>query len=343
MPFTGFLAGLIRQVAVGTLWDLSRLEKSHFAESIIMNRKPKTVSLGILLSLSCLISINGSFGEDNPQQASPPTVSDPASKPPTSGKVITSPMQKEQAATEAVKIKDHDGSAPEVPTKAEVKRPTVAIALGGGGARGAAHIGVLKVLKENNIPVDYIVGNSMGSIVGGLYSAGVPLDQIETMLEDGSLRKSYTPFFIPPKILISPIEKLGHPFGSKNPYAGLFSGKTFQKYLSSKLPKPDMSVNETKIPFSAVATNLVDGQAYRISDGTTLATAIHASSAISPLLKPVPIGDKVYVDGGVRANLPASSARETGADIVIAVLVDEPLQKICEEIQASRRYRWTFG
>lgn len=74
-----------------------------------------------------------------------------------------------------------------------VKRKTVALALGGGGARGAAHIGVLRVLAREGVPIDYIVGNSMGSIVGGLYSAGVPLDKIEQVLVDGSLRKAYLP------------------------------------------------------------------------------------------------------------------------------------------------------
>ena len=140
------------------------------------------------------------------------------------------------------------------------------------------------------------------------------------------MRKAYTPIPLAPKVVLAGIGKLS-PFKGKNPYAGLYSGKSFRKFLAKNLPKPDMQFSETKIPFSAVATNLIDGQAYRISEGP-LAIAMAASSAISPLIKPVPIDDKVYIDGGVRANLPASAARDTGADIVIAVLVDEPMQKI---------------
>jgi len=86
-----------------------------------------------------------------------------------------------------------------------------------------------------------------------------------------------------------------------------------------------MDISETKIPFSSVATNLIDGKAYRITKGR-LATAIKASAAITPIIQPVAIGNKLFVDGGVRANLPASAARDTGAGLVIAVLVDEPMQ-----------------
>lgn len=253
---------------------------------------------------------------------------DPATKPMTTGAVYSTPAQTAEKAAEASKIHEHEpGTSPTLPDATVAKRrPTIALALGGGGARGGAHLGVLKVLRDNNIPIDYIVGNSMGAIIGGFYAAGVPLEDIRHMIQDGSMRKAYTPMPLAPKVVLAGFQKLS-PIKGKNPYAGLFSGKSFRKYLSRHLPRPDMQVQDTKIPFSAVATNLVDGQAYRISDGP-LAIAMQASSAISPLLKPVPIDDKIYVDGGVRANLPASAARDTGADIVIAVLVDEPMQKI---------------
>ena len=248
---------------------------------------------------------------------------------PKSGKVYSTRAQLKAASDEAVKIKEHDpGVKPHVSTHEQLHRPTVAMAFGGGGARGAAHIGVLKVLKESGIPVDYIVGTSMGSIVGGLYSAGVPLDDIEQMLEDKSLRRAYIGH-VPPKILLAPLAKLIHPFG-KNNYAGLWTGDKFEKFIASKLPDKDMLVTDTKIPFSVVATNLLDGQAYRISDGK-LSTAIRASASISPIIKPIEIGDKLYCDGGVRANLPAGAARETGADVVIAVLADEPLKPMAKK------------
>ncbi len=242
----------------------------------------------------------------------------------TSGQVITTTKQKMDASNSTTDVaRDNPADACLVPPP-EVRRPTVALALGGGGARGTAHIGVLRVLKEAGISIDYIVGNSMGSIVGGLYSAGVPLDDIEKIMLDGSLRKAYMPGLIPPKLLISPVEKLLHPF--KKHYAGLWTGKKFGQFLERQLPSGIENVEDTPIPFSAVATNLIDGKAYRISNGK-LSTAIRASATIPALLQPVAIGDKIYIDGGVRANLPASAARDTGADIVIAVLVDEPLLK----------------
>ncbi len=246
-------------------------------------------------------------------------------EPRDSGQVMVTGKQKRDASNASTAVeRDNPRDECQVPPDSEVHRPTVALALGGGGARGAAHVGVLRVLKEANIPIDYIVGNSMGSIVGGLYAAGVSLDDIEKIMLNGSLRKAYMGR-IPPKLLISPLEKLRHPL--KKHYAGLWTGKKLARFLERQIPRGIENVDDTPIPFSAVATNLIDGKAYRISDGK-LSTAIRASSSIPALLQPVAIGDKVYVDGGLRANLPASAARDTGADIVIAILVDEPLRKL---------------
>ncbi|MDX2105796.1 MAG: patatin-like phospholipase family protein [Candidatus Melainabacteria bacterium] len=240
-----------------------------------------------------------------------------------SGSVLSTTKQKMNTAGESTFIgKDDPSVEGMVQDQGKSKRPTVALALGGGGARGTAHIGVLRVLKEAGIGIDYIVGNSMGAIVGGLYAAGVPLDDIEKIMIDGSLRKAYIPGMIPPTILLNPTERLLHPF--RKHYAGLWSGKKFGQFLEKQLPKGIVNVEDTPIPFSAVATNLIDGKAYRISDGK-LSTAMRASSTIPSILQPVAIGDKIYVDGAVRANMPASAARDTKADIVIAVLVDEPL------------------
>jgi NTE family protein len=203
------------------------------------------------------------------------------------------------------------------------ERKTMALAFGGGGARGAAHIGVLRVLEQNHIPIDYIVGNSMGSIIGGSYAAGISTDRLEQLAKDNKMRKAYLPGVFT-RILSMPLTPIVGLFHKD--YAGIWSGKKFQRYLESYLPK-DARIENTKIPFSAVATNLKDGEAYRLSEGD-LATAIRASASISPLLKPVKIGDRLYVDGGVRANLPASAAKDTGADVVVSVLVDEPLHKL---------------
>jgi predicted acylesterase/phospholipase RssA len=203
------------------------------------------------------------------------------------------------------------------------ERKTMALALGGGGARGAAHIGVLRVLEQEHIPIDYIVGNSMGAIVGGSYAAGISTDKLESLGLEGKMRKAYLPG-IATRVISAPISKVLSLF--RKDYAGLWSGKKFQNFLLTYLPQ-NARVENTKIPFSAVATNLKDGEAYRISEGD-LATAIRASSSISPFLKPVKIDDRVYVDGGMRANLPASAAKDTGADVIVAVLVDEPLHTL---------------
>lgn len=254
-------------------------------------------------------------------------------------KVLDSPAEKKAAEQLSTEIKNHDeGEAALTKQELQVKewrikknekRPTIALALGGGGARGVAHIGVLKVLEREGIPIDYIAGNSMGSIVGGLYAAGVPLDQIAEIMKNGSLRKAYFPGWIPPRVVIAPLFKFLHPFDKKS-YAGLFSSKKLVNFINGKLPKPDATFEDLKIPFAAVATNLLDGKAYAINDGK-ISEALAASATISPILQPVEIGDKVYVDGGIRANLPAKAAKDVGADLVIGVLVDEPIRKVTKE------------
>ncbi len=241
-----------------------------------------------------------------------------------SGRVLNTKEKLEATRDSSVIENQIKGGKKRILAKHSNGVPTVALALGGGGARGAAHLGVLKVLEDENIHIDQIVGNSMGAIIGGLYSAGVPLTDITTHLEDLSLRKAYMPGGIAQKIATLPISWAIHPFGAKH-YAGFWSGEKFTKYLDSVLPRPNMNIADTKIPFSAVAVNLLDGKAYRITEGR-LATAIKASAAISPIIRPVPMGDKLFIDGGVRANLPASAAKDTGAGLVIAVLVDDPMQ-----------------
>lgn len=201
--------------------------------------------------------------------------------------------------------------------------PTLALALGGGGVRGAAHIGVLKVFEEEGIPIDYIVGSSMGSIVGGFYASGKSLDDISAVMTNGSLRRAYMPGLVTPKLLFSPLRKIIYPFDKH--YAGIWSGKKFGSFLEKQLPRQVANVEDTPLPFSAVATDLLEGKTYTISNGK-LSRAIQASSTIPALLQPVPIGNKLFVDGGVGANLPASAARATGADVVVAVVVDEPLE-----------------
>lgn len=215
----------------------------------------------------------------------------------------------------------------------KVNRKTMALALGGGGVRGAAHVGVLRVLEEQKIPIDYIVGNSMGAIVGGMYAAGVPFEELGSESSFRDFRKSYLPTFCAKAIRL-PLSVLWSPFRTKP--VGVMSGKKYQAFLEKHIPKGKENIEDLNIPFSAVVTNLLDGQAYRISEGK-LATAMRASSTLAPIVRPVKIGDKLCIDGGIRANLPASAARDTGADVVVAVLVDDPLREIPKK--RMRHYR----
>lgn len=205
-------------------------------------------------------------------------------------------------------------------------RPTVALALGGGGTRGAAHIGVLRVFEREHIPVDYIAGCSMGAVVGGLYAAGLTLDEIEGTLLDESLQKAYAPGSLRWRFLIGYTTKFRFMFMDR-PYAGLFSGKKFVKFIDKMLPENAKLIENTKIPFCAVCTNLIDGQAYKLCKGE-LSQAILASSALPPVVRPVEIDDNLFVDGAVRSNVPTVSARQFNADIVIAVPVDEAIKPV---------------
>lgn len=208
-------------------------------------------------------------------------------------------------------------------------RPRIALALGGGGVRGAAHIGVLRVLKKEGIPIDYIVGSSMGAVVGGMYAAGVPLDELETMFQDRSLFKAFTPVPVPVKLTELPIRMLlgsaGRAIHLKTRTTSLYSKNNLMTFVSKHLPPERQNIEETEIPFSAVATNLVDGKAFSFEEGS-LGRAVQASSAIPLYVNPIEYHDMLLVDGALRANVPTGQARQSGADIVISVNVNESLQ-----------------
>lgn len=208
-------------------------------------------------------------------------------------------------------------------------RPRVGLALGGGGTRGAAHVGVLKVLEQEGIPIDYIAGTSMGAVVGGLYSAGMPVHEIEKTFSRGHLMHAFLTVPIPVRVLIVPVFLTPRLFGAK-PYDGLYKGNKFRNYLNSRVPQSDHQIEHLKIPFAAVALNLIDGKSYSITRGN-LGRALQASSAVPMLRRPVAIEDKLFVDGGVVSNLPVKEARDLGSDIVIAVDVDERFESVPEE------------
>jgi NTE family protein len=203
--------------------------------------------------------------------------------------------------------------------------PRVVLALGGGGMRGAAHVGVLKVLIKAGIPIDGIAGTSMGAVVGGLYSAGMPVSEIETRFTSGSLMKSFVPESVPVRIMMAPIVSSPRLIGFR-PYDGLYIGKAFRKYLDKAVPEDKKTIESLRIPFVAIAINVCDGHPYSIAKGN-LVDAMRASSAVPSLRKPIEINGRLFVDGGYLANLPVPHARALNGDVVIAVQIDEPFHK----------------
>lgn len=220
---------------------------------------------------------------------------------------------------------------------AKATRPKIGLVLGGGGARGSAHVGVLKVLEELRIPIDYIAGNSMGAIVGGLYAEGMTPDQIEHELEtidwddvfsdepprpDRSFRRKRDDESYAVQA------RLGFSDGRvKFPFA-IVEGQKFDLELS-RLTLPAAHVNDFSrlpIPFEAVATDIETGQAVVLKSGD-LALAIRASMAVPGAFAPVEIDGKLLVDGLVSNNVPVDVARAMGADIVIVVDVGSGLYK----------------
>jgi NTE family protein len=205
-------------------------------------------------------------------------------------------------------------------------RPKVGLALGGGGTRGVAHVSVLRVLEKEGIPIDFIAGTSMGAIVGGLYAAGRTPDEIELMFKNKSMLHSYDTVPIPVRVALIPVFYVPHLLGH-HPYDGLYRGNKFARFIENQVPPERRKLENLKIPFVAVASNLLDGKAYAISTGN-IGKAIQSSSAIPALRRPVEWQGKLFVDGGVVDNLPVAQCRAMGADIVIAVNVDESIAPV---------------
>ena len=212
-------------------------------------------------------------------------------------------------------------------------RPKIGLALGGGGSRGAAEVGVLEVLEKEGIKYDYIAGTSIGAIVGGLYDAGVPLSELKEVCLSGHMIRNFMTDSLPVRLVLEPIFFLPRIFGAK-PYDGLYKGTTFRKYLEKTLPANAKKIEELQIPFAAVSLNVLDGYPYMIRSGD-LGYAMQASSAIPALRKPVEIGDGLFVDAGLICNLPVKQCREMGADIVIAVNIDGSFK--VEPVDAFRK------
>lgn len=173
----------------------------------------------------------------------------------------------------------------------------IGLALSGGGWRGMAHIGVLKVLEKNNIPIDFIAGTSAGALMGGLYSYYGNTEQ----LEDFVIKFGYKDLL---KMITDPRLK-----------AGVIKGEKIIRYINEKTNKAN--IEDLKIPFTAVASDLITGKPYYIKKGN-LAEAIRTSISIPLLFQPIKKEDRVLIDGGATENVPVNCVRGMGAEFVIA-------------------------
>lgn len=174
-------------------------------------------------------------------------------------------------------------------------RPKIGLALGGGAAKGYSHIGILKVLEKEKIPIDLIAGTSIGSIVGALYASGISTSVLEKLAYNIQ-RELWIDLVIPRR--------------------GFIAGKRVEQMI--KLLTKNKSFDELNIPLAITATDLIEGEIYIFKKGN-VSKAVRASISIPGIFNPVIEGEKVLVDGGVLNNVPVDVVKEMGADYIIGV------------------------
>lgn len=223
-----------------------------------------------------------------------------------------------------------------VQTMGNAERPKVGLVLGGGGALGMSHIGVLRVLEEQRVPIDYICGTSMGAIIAGLYANGMSPDEIQAFLEGldwNEVMSDQTPrreLYYRRKlenqryIIKMGVDRHGFKMGT-----GLASGQKFNNLLQLQVQRSAAitDYDQLPIPYRAVATDLESGTAYVMDQGN-LSRSMRASMAVPGAFTAVEIDGHLLVDGGIVNNLPVDVAREMGAELVIAVDVGSASDKV---------------
>jgi NTE family protein len=221
-------------------------------------------------------------------------------------------------------------------TPAAASRPRICLALSGGGARGYAHLGVLKELEALHVPVDCIAGTSMGAVIGSLYASGMSADEIEHALSqldlndvafDRDARSELSEASREDNLLYPIGVPAGYGDGHFKLATGLVQGNKLMTLLRTymgQLPG-DVDFDRLPIPFRAVATDLDTGERVVLHNGS-LPLAVRASMAVPGLFSPVKIDGRTLIDGGAASNLPIDVARQMGADIVIAVDIGTPLK-----------------
>ncbi|HHK5983907.1 patatin-like phospholipase family protein [Neisseria sp. P0004.S004] len=174
-------------------------------------------------------------------------------------------------------------------------KATVALALGGGASKGFAHIGIIKVLKENNIPIKIVTGTSAGSIVGSMYASGMSPDRLELEAE-----------------ILGKTDLVDLTLST----SGFIKGEKLQNYINRKVGNRPMQ--QFPIKFAAVATDFESGKPVVFNVGNA-GQAVRASASIPNVFQPVVIGSRKYVDGGLSQPVPVSAAKKLGANFIIAV------------------------
>jgi len=215
------------------------------------------------------------------------------------------------------------------------KQPKIGLVLSGGGAKGFAHVGVLKEIEKSGIQIDYIGGTSMGAIVGGLYASGYSASQIEkivintdfyTLLQDKNPRKA-KPFFEKEHgekySLVLPMNK-----GKVGLPQGVSRGQNVLSFLTQLLSHVDSISDFSKlpVPFFCIATDVETGNQVKLTSGS-LPLALRASGSFPTLLDPIEIDDKLLIDGGIANNFPIDEMKKTDVDIIIGVDVQSKLFK----------------
>ncbi|HEB93342.1 MAG TPA: patatin [Gammaproteobacteria bacterium] len=215
------------------------------------------------------------------------------------------------------------------------ERPRIGLALSGGGARGLAHVGVLKVLEENHIPVDVIAGTSAGSIIAGLYAMGLSAAEIEKTIlgidwnegfSDSSERRYRALRRKQDDLDILTTLQAGLRIDGVRLPKGLLQGQRLELLLKRITNGAEQihDFDQLPIPFRAIATDIENGDRVVIAGGD-IARAMHASMAIPGVYAPVEIAGKLLVDGGLSSNLPIKTVRDMGAEFIIAIDISTPL------------------
>lgn len=216
------------------------------------------------------------------------------------------------------------------------ERPKIGLVLSGGGARGLAHIGVLRVLQQLQVPVDLVVGTSMGAVVGGAYASGRSVDELEDFVrsadwdsiladrpprQDLSYRRREEDQILPSRLELGLSRRAGL---TLPPSAAGNSALEFTLEALVPSERAEAPISQLRLPFRALATDLLNGELIEMVD-TPLFLAMRASMAVPGVFSPVRVKGRAVVDGGLVRNLGVDIARKMGADLIIAVNVGTPL------------------